>query len=175
LTVPKYELLASSRFYVELKLTNSKDEIDGYFMECVGLKRSYEVISACEVVPQKWGSKDAKVGRVLRTKLPGNNKSENIILKRGLCISDTFWRWFKAMEEGKWGDRRQENVILTIYDQHADARARFCCSRAWPLSYKITDLKASSSEFELEEVELAVEEFFRIEIEGNEIREIRSS
>jgi phage tail-like protein len=175
MTVPKYEILANSKFYVEIKLPNSQDEIDGYFMECQGFKRSFDVISICEVTPQKWGSKDAKLGRVLRTKLPGNNKSENIILKRGLCISDTVWRWFKAVEEGKWGKHRQETVLLTIYNQHAEPKAKFCCSRVWPVSYKISDLKASGSDFELEEVELAVEEFFRVEVTGNEIREIHSS
>jgi phage tail-like protein len=170
MTVPKYEILANSKFYVEIKLPNSQDEIDGYFIECQGFKRSFDVISICEVTHQKWGSKNAKVGRVLRTKLPGNNKSENIILKRGLCISDTVWRWFKAMEEGKWGEHRQDVVLLTIYDQHADPQAKFCASGVWPVSYKISDLKAAGSDFELEEVELAVEEFFRVEVTGNETR-----
>ncbi len=174
MTVPKYEILTNSRFYLELKLNPAHDEIDGYFMECQGFKRSYELISIAEVIPQKWGSKDAKVGRVLRTKLPGNNKSENIILKRGLCISDTLWRWFKSMEDGKWGDRREENVLLTLYNQHGDPKAKFCCSRAWPVTYKVSDLKAGGAEFEIEEVELAVEDFFRIEVTGNEIREIKS-
>jgi phage tail-like protein len=172
--IPKYEILANSKFYVEINLPNSLTEIDGYFMECQGFKRSFDVISICEVTPQRWGSKDAKVGRVLRTKLPGNNKSENIILKRGLCISDTMWRWFKAMEEGKWGagksggEWQQDTVLLTIYNQHAEPKARFCCSGVWPVSYKISDLKAAGSDFELEEVELAVDEFYRIGLTGNE-------
>jgi T4-like virus tail tube protein gp19 len=79
------------------------------------------------------------------------------------------------VEEGKWGKHRQETVLLTIYNQHAEPKAKFCCSRVWPVSYKISDLKAAGSDFELEEVELAVEEFFRVEVTGNEIREIRSS
>lgn len=169
MTIPKYELLTSSRFYLEITLAGSQEEIDGYFMECQGFKRSQEVISVCEVTPQKWGSQDTKVGRVLRTKLPGNSKSENIILKRGLCISDTLWRWFKAVETGKWGEQRRDGD-LTIYDQHADAKARFRFFRAFPASYKITDLKASGSEFELEEVELAIEELIRVTPEGNEIQ-----
>lgn len=169
MTVPKYELLSSARYYLELTLAGHKDEIDGYFMECQGFKRSQEIISICEVTPQKWGSKDAKAGRVLRTKVPGNSKSENIILKRGLNISDTLWKWFKAVEEGKWGEQLRDGD-LTIYDQKVAVRARFRFFNAWPTSYKISDLKASSSDFELEEVELAVESFIRVDPQGNETR-----
>lgn len=169
MTQPKYELLTNSKFYLEITLSGSQQEIDGYFMECLGFKRSQEVISVCEVMPQKWGSSDAKYGRVVRTKLPGNPKSENITLKRGLCISDTLWKWFKAVEEGKWGEQRRDGD-LTIYDQHADVKARFRFFRAFPTSYKITDLKAAGSEFELEELELAVEGFVRVQPTGEEIR-----
>jgi phage tail-like protein len=169
LTQPKYEILTNSKYYLEITLSGSQEGIDGYFMECQGFKRSQEVISICEVVPQKWGSQDAKVGRVQRTKLPGNTKSENIILKRGLNISDTLWKWFKAVEEGKWGDQRRDGD-LTIYNQHADIQARFRFFRAFPASYKITDLKAAGSEFELEELELAVEEFIRVKPTGEEIK-----
>jgi len=133
------------------------------------LKRSQEVISICEVTPQLWGKHEAKSGRLVRTKLPGNSKCENIILKRGLCISDTFWHWFISVSYGEWGAKRHENVFLTVYNQHAEPKARFCASRAWPVSYKIGDLKASASEFELEEVELAVEDFFRMTLDGKRI------
>ncbi|MBD2123526.1 phage tail protein [Trichocoleus sp. FACHB-262] len=168
MVTPQYEILTNSRFYLEITLADSQECIDGYFMECHGFKRSQEVISICEVTPQKWGREDAKVGRVLRTKLPGNSKSENIILKRGLCVSGTLWRWFKAVEVGNWRDQRRDGDI-TIYDQHADAKARFRFLKAWPVSYKISDLKAAGSEFEVEELELAVEEFIRVNPQGNEI------
>jgi phage tail-like protein len=168
MAAPKYEILTNSRFYLEITLAGSQEGIDGYFMDCQGFKRSQELISVCEVTPQKWGREDAKVGRVLRTKLPGNSKSENIILKRGLCISDTLWRWFKAVEVGKWSEQRRDGD-LTLYDQHSDAKARFRFFRAWPLSYKISELKASGAEFEIEELELAVEEFIRVDPQGNEI------
>ncbi|MDX2099282.1 MAG: phage tail protein [Leptolyngbyaceae cyanobacterium bins.59] len=161
---PFYEILTNSKYYLEVTLANSQDRIDGYFMECQGFKRSQEIVSVCEVFPQPWGT-EAKLGRAVRTKLPGNSKSENIILKRGLCISDTLWLWFQAIEEGKWGKQRRDGD-LTIYDQSATPRARFRFHRAWPTSYKITDLKASSSDFELEELELAVEEFYRVQPDG---------
>jgi phage tail-like protein len=159
-----YELLTNSKFYLEISLNGSLEGIDGYFMECQGFKRSQELIAFCEVVPQKWG-KDAKAGLIQRTKVPGNSKVENIILKRGLCISDSMWKWFQAVEEGKWAKQRRDGD-LTIYNQAAQQQARFRFERAWPVSYKISDLKAGGNEFELEEVELAVESLMRVQADG---------
>ncbi len=168
-TPAQFEILANSKYYLEVTLVGSRDVMDGYFMECQGFKRSQEIISIFEVVPEKWGSKNAKVGRVRQTKLPGNSKSDNIILKRGLCLSDSMWRWFKAVEDGKWGEQFHDGD-LTIYSQAGDVHARFRFFNAWPASYKITDVKSSGTDFEVEEVELAVDGFVRVQPDGNEIK-----
>ncbi|NJL86313.1 MAG: phage tail protein [Leptolyngbyaceae cyanobacterium SM1_1_3] len=156
-----YELIASSRFYLEIHLDGSDDRIDGYFMDCQGFKRSQEVIDLCEVTPQKWGKNGTPRGRMVRVKMPGNMKSENITLKRGMTISKAMWEWFTAVEEGKWSEQRRDGD-LTLYDQAAEESTRFRFSGAWPVSYKISDVKADSKEFELEEVELSVDEFKRV-------------
>lgn len=163
----KYEILTTSRFYLEISLEGSLDQIDGYFSECQGFKRSQEVIEVCEVTPQKWGSANASKGRVNRTKIPGNMKSENIVLKRGLTISDTLWKWLRDVERGNWAKQRRDGD-LTVYDQHGDIRARFRFLRGWPLSYKIADVKSDSADFQIEEMELAVEEFMRVQPNGEE-------
>ncbi|MEB3210438.1 MAG: phage tail protein [Leptolyngbyaceae bacterium] len=160
-----YEILTTSRFYLEIALDDSHDLIDGYFAECQGFKRSQEVIEVCEVTPQKWGSANATKGRVNRTKMPGNMKSENIILKRGMTISDSLWKWLKAVEDGNWAKQRRDGD-LTIYDQHGDPQARFRFLRGWPTSYKIADVKSDSTDFQIEELELAVEEFLRVQSSG---------
>lgn len=157
----QFELLTTARFYLELKLDGSQEPIDGYFMECQGFKRSQEMVEICEVTPQKWGKHNAKTGRVVRTKIPGNPKSENIILRRGMTISLTMWKWFKAVEEGDWAKQRRDGDLV-IYNQGAEERARFRFQGAWPMSYKIADVKAGSNEFEVEELELSVDEFTRI-------------
>ena len=157
----QFELLTTARFYLELKLDGSQEPIDGYFMECQGFKRSQEMVEICEVTPQKWGKHNAKTGRVVRTKIPGNPKSENIILRRGMTISLTMWKWFKAVEEGEWAKQRRDGDLV-IYNQGAEERARFRFQGAWPMSYKIADVKAGSNEFEVEELELSVDEFTRI-------------
>ncbi|MBH8575150.1 phage tail protein [Nostocaceae cyanobacterium CENA369] len=153
------EILTNSRFYLELKLDGSQEPIDGYFMECQGFKRTQDVIEVAEVTPQQWGQ--AKAGLVVRTKIPGNVKTNNLVLRRGMTISMTMWKWFKAVEEGNWAKQRRDGSLV-IYNQGAVETARFEFRRAWPSSYKITDLNASANEFEVEEMELAVEELIRL-------------
>lgn len=164
------ERLTASRFYVELKLDGSDDNVDATFLDCQGLNVTQEAIEICEVTPQKWGSQSAKAGRVVRTKIPGNLKTNNIILRRGMTNSQTMWKWFEAVQTGNWGQQRRDGSI-TIYDQKGDAQVRFEFFRAWPVSYKAADLGAASTEIEIEELEIAVEAFTRSEPE--DIRAIR--
>lgn len=172
------EILSDSKFYVGIQLDGSQ-EIDAYFMECLGFKVTQEAIEITEVTPQSWGQKagsqpQAKKGRVMRTKIPGNIKTENITLRRGLSVSMTIWNWFARVAEGQWaGDGVSRNSTsgkgqrfdghLVIYDQSATERARFVFSGAWPISYKIGDLKVSNKDFEIEEVELAIDSFKRVQ------------
>jgi phage tail-like protein len=152
------EILTTCRFYLELKLDGSQEPVDAYFMDCKGFKRTQDVIEACEVTPQKWGK--AKYGQVVRTKVPGNVKSNNLTLRRGLTGSATFWKWFEAVQAGNWKEQRKSGS-LTVYDQAGTMQARFEFQGAWPTSYTLTDLSASSNEVEIEEVEVAFEEFTR--------------
>lgn len=152
------EILTTCRFYLELKLDGSKEPVDAYFMECKGFKRTQDVIEFCEVTPQKWAK--ASRGNVVRTKVPGNVKSTNLVLKRGMTCSMTLWNWFKAVQEGKWKEQRK-NGSLSIYDQQGTIQARFEFSGAWPTSYTLADVNSSSNELEIEELEVAFEEFTR--------------
>ncbi|WP_008317274.1 phage tail protein [Leptolyngbya sp. PCC 6406] len=155
------EILTACRFYIGIHLDGSDERIDAYFMECQGFKRSQDVIEHVEVTPQKWGSSGASRGRVVRTKIPGNSKSNNITLKRGMFVTSVLWEWFAAVEAGKWTEQRRDGDIV-IYDQADEESARFQFFGAWPVTYKIGDLKAGSTEFQVEEMELAVDEFLRV-------------
>jgi phage tail-like protein len=153
------EILTAHRFYLALTLDGQQDNVDGFFLECHGFKRTQDVIEIAEVTSNKWGATDK--GQVVRTKLPGNVKSGNITLKRGMTNSVAIWKWFEAVQEGKWAAQRK-NASLTIYDQAGKEQARFELAGAWPASYKIADVNARSSDIEIEEVEVAFEEFKRV-------------
>ena len=154
------ERLTASRFYVELKLDGGDDKVDATFLDCQGLSATQEAIEICEVTPQKWGSRSASVGRVVRTKIPGDVKASNIVLRRGMTNSQTMWKWFEAVREGNWGQQRRDGAI-TIYNQAGKAQVRFEFFHAWPVSYKAADLGATSTEIEIEELEIAVEALTR--------------
>ncbi|MDY6900288.1 MAG: phage tail protein [Cyanobacteriota bacterium] len=51
---------------------------------------------------------------------------------------------------------------MSIYNQANKEIARFELAGAWPTSYKIADVNARSSDIEIEEVEVAFEEFKRV-------------
>lgn len=153
------EILTAHRFYLGLTLDGQKDNVDGFFLECQGFKRSQDAIEITEVTPNKWGASDK--GQVVRTKIPGNVKSGNITLKRGMTNSLAIWKWFEAVQEGKWASQRK-SAALTIYDQAGQEQARFELAGAWPASYKIADVNARSSDIEIEEIEVAYEEFKRV-------------
>ena len=152
------EILTNSRFYLELKLDGSQEPVDGYFMECQGFKNTHDVIEVSEVTPQQWGKSQS--GLVVRTKIPGNVKTNNLVLRRGMTLSMTMWEWFQAVEKGDWAKQRRDGSLV-IYNQASEEVARFEFSRAWPSSYKITDLNASANEFEVEEIEVVVEKLIR--------------
>lgn len=160
-TTSPFEILTAHRFYLGLELDGSTDTVDGFFLECRGFQRTQEVIEVCEVTAQTWGANGQSKGRVVRTKLPGNVKSGNLTLRRGMTFSTTFWKWFQQVQDGNWGKQRKD-ASLVIYDQSSTEVARFNLFRAWPASYKITDVNARSSEIEVEELEIAYEEFERV-------------
>ncbi len=152
------EILTTCRFYVELSLDGSQDPIDAYFMDCKGFKRTQEVIEVCEVTSQQWGK--AKSGRVIRTKVPGNVKTNNITFRRGMTCSATLWKWFDAVQTGNWQNQRKDGS-LNILNQAGEVQAKFTFLRAWPTTYSLTDVSANSNDVEIEEMELAVEALVR--------------
>lgn len=150
------------RFRIELNLEGSVDNVDGTFMECRGFQYTQDVIEICEVTPLLWGTKQNK-GFPVRTKIPGNNKIGNITLCRATHCSMTLWNWFDRVQLGQWAKQRQ-NASLTILNSKNIPNARFELGRAWPTSYKLTDISVNNTEYLIEEMEIAFEEFIRVPI-----------
>lgn len=153
------EILTASRFYLELSLDGSNQSVDGIFMDCQGFKCSQEVIEVCEVTPKQWGK--AQKGMVMRTKIPGNLKINNIVLRRGLISSMVLWKWFEEIQTGNWAKQRRDGS-LKIYNQNSEPQAHFQFFNGWATSYSLSDLSASSNDYEIEELEIACEEFKRV-------------
>ncbi|MGF1499439.1 MAG: phage tail protein [Elainellaceae cyanobacterium] len=155
------ELLTASKFYLELRLDGSNDNVDATFLECQGFKRSQEAIEIAEATSRNWGK--AKYGQVLRTKLPGNSKVENIILRRGMTSSTTLWKWFADVESGKWANQVRDGSLV-IYDQSGTEQVRFNFQGAWPVRYSASDVNAQSSDIEIEELEISIDSLVRVDV-----------
>ncbi|NES72997.1 MAG: phage tail protein [Okeania sp. SIO2D1] len=157
------EILSLPNFYLELSLDGSSDPVDGIFKECSGFKVTQETIEVCEVTPQKWGREgQANQGRVVRTKIPGNMTYTNMILRKGPNVSRAFWTWLEKVQTGSWSDQRRDGALI-LYDTASQERFRMEFKRAWPVSYKISDPNVEASGFQVEEVEVTVEELLRVE------------
>lgn len=157
------EILTKARFYLELTLDGSKDSVDGYFMECSGFKATQEVIQIAEATPQKWGKTGQSAGRLITTKIPGSISYSNITLRRGLTCSTVFWDWLSATESGNWSTQRRDGSLV-IYNQAAEEQFRFEFKRAWVTGYSISDLNVTGGDFEIEEIEVTIEELKRINV-----------
>ena len=157
--MPQSEILTASRFYLELSLDGSNSLVDGIFLDCKGFKCSQEVIEVCEVTSEQWGK--AKKGMVRRTKLPGNVKTDNITLRRGLMSSLVLWKWFEEIQNGNWAKQRRDGS-LKIYNQKSEPQAHFQFFNGWATSYSLSELSANSTDYEIEELEIACEVFKRV-------------
>jgi phage tail-like protein len=150
--------LGASNFCLGLKLDGSSDVVDAIFLECLGFDYTQDLIEFSEVTSGRWGK--ASKGKFVRTKLPGNTRTGNVTLRRGMSSSETLWNWFQLVEDGNWAKQRK-NAFLIIYEDGMP-QARFELTAAWPMGYKISDVKSNSQEIEIEEVEVAYEGFKRV-------------
>lgn len=160
-TTTLYEYLTASRFYVELHLDDSIDEVDGIFMECKGLKYSQAVVEFVESFPEGWGRQGASVGLAYCTKIPGLDTIDNINLRRGMNASETLWKWIADTQNGGWPETCKDGS-LTLYRQDGTAGARFQFEAAWPVSYTVSDSMVTGTDLTFEDLEIACESLTRV-------------
>lgn len=146
------EYLPSYRFVLQLNIDGKNDREDVTFQECIGLELAQDLINIYEVTPQRWAT--SGFGKVVRTKIPGNIKAENLIFRRGMTNSSTLWNWIEAVYSGKWSQQRRDGS-LTIFDQAGNSQLRLDILGAWPVRYQAADVNSESGEIEIEELEVA--------------------
>ncbi|MEL6778839.1 MAG: phage tail protein [Cyanobacteria bacterium J06597_16] len=154
------ELLLASRFYfqLELNISGGNEQVDAVFLECQRLQRTQASIEIVEVGPTQWAK--AKLGQLTTTKIPGRSTTDNIVLKRGMTDSMLLWKWFQAIEQGKWAENLATGSLI-IFDQAGAEQARYNFKGAWPMRYSTSEAKAQSTDLAIEELEMAVESIER--------------
>ena len=155
----RLEYLPSYRFILQLNIDGNNQREDVTFQECIGLELAQDLISIYEVTPQKWAI--ANVGRVVRTKIPGNIKVENLIFRRGMTTSITLWNWIEAVYSGRWSQQRRDGS-LTVFDQAGLPRLRLDILGAWPVRYQAADVHSAGEAIEIEELEVAFDMMERV-------------
>lgn len=91
-------------------------------------------------------------------KRPGRTRYSNIILKRGFVNSGEFWKWRKAVVDGRV-ERKSGSIILL--DDSGSEVMRYNFFEGWPCVWKGLELDGRGAEATVEEVQIAVESIER--------------
>lgn len=147
------QYVITNNFRIDLELDGSLG-VDASFLDCQNFISTSDVIEICEVAS---GSQ----GRVMRTKIPGNNKYSNLILRRGSSRSHNFWKWFQSINNGGWSKERKNMTVLFGSENRGDYLFKLDLFNAWVKNYRVGDVDAGSANFQIEEIEIVFDYFER--------------
>lgn len=132
---------------------NFKIEIGGVavagFTHCAGLKNETEVFEYAE------GGENSKV-----RKLIGKSKVSNLVLKKGLILDDSLWKWRDEIQNAEGEITRKDGSVIVCNDDNAEI-ARFNFFEAWPIRWDGPEFDSQSSQAACETLELAIERLAR--------------
>jgi phage tail-like protein len=120
-------------------------EIDG-----VQIAQFREVAGVANQITPIEHRENTKDGKQVVKKLPGNQATGEITLRRGKSGDRALWDWFKQVRDGDVaGARRHGSVILYDYQQGEVARYNFV--NGWPSRLSITQLASPGNDVVVEE------------------------
>lgn len=137
-TATRVDPLATFRFHVQIGEIS-----EAMFTECSGLQAQIEVEEYVE------GGANDRVRR-----LPGRAKFTNVTLKRGVCCSDSLWRWWNDVLQGKVA---RKEVTIALYSRQGEEVMRWTLADAFPVKWVAPPLKAAESTAAVESLELTYE------------------
>jgi phage tail-like protein len=112
-----------------------------YFTACSGISLEFEPITF------KQG--DGKM--IVERKRPGRPKYTEVVLKRGLTLSDDLYKWFdEVVKAAKATPYKTASIV--IFGRDAKEVARFSLLNCWPSKLSVSDLSSGSDDVMIEEV-----------------------
>lgn len=90
-------------------------------------------------------------------KLKGQTKYTNIVLKRGVTTTRTFFSWMKDSVNNKASRAGRKNGTITLFNDHGKVVQEWRFLRAWPCKWEGGSFDTSSSAALIETLELAHE------------------
>lgn len=141
-----YDVPVSFRFNV--KIEDAGGESEGSFQDVSGLNVSIEMETVNE-----GGQNDYSY------KIPRRVKYDNLVLKRGLFKSSSLVTWINdAVRNFKFSPRKVDVLLL---DEEMNVLVTWSFFDAYPVSIKVSNLKAKENELVFETLELAYRYFER--------------
>jgi len=129
----------------------------------VGISGTYEGnFQEVTGINAKLGSEPVKEGGENRFehRLPNPPKYENLVLKRGMVLSSGLITWVRSAIENF--EITTKTVVVNLLDENKTPLASWSFKNAYPVAYKISDLKAQDNAIVFETLELSYSYFIRI-------------
>lgn len=127
-------------------------EIDG-FVEA-GFQKAGPLKTTVEVSEYREG------GSTFPDKDPGLANVDNLVLERGSTESEELYQWFKNILDGVGGEGGvdKRNLAIIQQDRAGNEISRWNVYNCFPISFQAGDWDATTSEKNIESVELAIDE-----------------
>jgi phage tail-like protein len=125
------------------------------FAECTGLELETKVFEYRE------GGRNSHV-----LKLPEQSEVKNLVLKRGLTLSDELYDWYMDIASGTFahanrrgasGQDSSRKISIAVVDSAGSVRKEWLLRRAFPVKWVGPELKATDNALCFESLELAHE------------------
>ncbi|HET6253610.1 MAG TPA: phage tail protein [Puia sp.] len=136
-------------FSFEVSITGIDGVNEGSFQEVTGLSVKLDVEEVKEGGENRFAHR-----------FPSRPKYENLVLRRGMVTSSSLINWARqAVEQFQFTTR---TVVVSLLDEEGKNLASWNFVNAWPVSLKVSDLKAQENAIAVETLELSFDYFQRI-------------
>jgi phage tail-like protein len=122
-------------------------------------KAGFREVSGLDAANDAFEYRDGDDG--LLRKLSGLRKFSNITLKRGITDDPGFWKWRKAVMDGKIQDARSNGQIIILDDEGKEAAA-WAFTNGWPTHWTGPTVNATANEILIDTLELVHEGLVRV-------------
>lgn len=117
------------------------------------------ILPTAEIEVIEYRNGNAKESGVI--KLPGRQRYDNLVLKRGIIGALNLYQWWNDVRNGNFGARR--NVVIHLQnEERSDIVMTWKLFRAWPAKYTGPRLAGKGNDVAIEALEIAFE---RLEVE----------
>ncbi len=129
-----------------------------FTVEWGGSQIGFSEVSGLEMTTEVVEYRNGASPNYTITKLPGKHNYNNITLKRGTFQGDNeFFDWWKETKILGGGDNLRRDLVIKLLNAQHEPVVVWSVRNAFPVHLKFSDLKADTSDFAIESLEIAHE------------------